>query len=128
MVGIDDGTANCQSHAHSVLFRRKEGFENSVWILHASAGIPHLDQDRFRAGPFGTNEEFLGTIHDGVHCLDPIEKQIENVSQIKTWAETIKGNGDKIADRASKMQEALQKQVEELDQQLGAIKTTKTGV
>ena len=27
---------------------------------------------------FGTNEEFLGTIHDRVHCLDPIEKQVEN--------------------------------------------------
>lgn len=57
-----------------------------------------------------------------------IEKQIESVAQIKTWAETIKGNGDKIADRASKMQEALQKQVEGLDQHLGAIKTSKTGV
>ncbi len=43
-----------------------------------SAGIPHLDQDRFRAGPFGTNEEFLGTIHDRVHRLDPVEKQVEN--------------------------------------------------
>jgi hypothetical protein len=56
-----------------------------------------------------------------------IEKQIENVSQIKTWAETIKGNGCKIADRAGKMQEALQKQVEELDQQLSAMKTSKSG-
>ena len=56
-----------------------------------------------------------------------IEKQIENVSQIKTWAETIKGNGDKIADRAGKMQEALQKQVEELDEQLSAMKTSQSG-
>jgi hypothetical protein len=53
-----------------------------------------------------------------------IEKQIENLAQIKTWAETVRGNGDKIADRAGKMQEALQKQVEELDQQLGALKTS----
>jgi hypothetical protein len=57
-----------------------------------------------------------------------IEKQIENLAQIKTWAETVRGNGDKIADRAGKMQDALKKQVEELDQQLGAIKTSKAGV
>jgi hypothetical protein len=56
-----------------------------------------------------------------------IEKQIESLTQIKTWAETVRGNGDKIADRAGKMQEALQKQVEELDQQLAAMKTSKAG-
>jgi len=75
---IDDGTANGQPHAHTVFFRRKESFEDSLWILQASAGIPHLDQDRFRAGLFGTNEEFFGTVHNRVHGLYPVEKQVEN--------------------------------------------------
>jgi hypothetical protein len=52
-----------------------------------------------------------------------IEKQIENLVQIKTWAETVKSNGDKIADRAGRMHEAIQKHVEELDRQLAALKT-----
>jgi len=56
-----------------------------------------------------------------------IEKQIECLGQIKTWAETVRSNGDKIADRAGKMQEALQKQVEELDRQIGAMKTSEPG-
>jgi hypothetical protein len=56
-----------------------------------------------------------------------IEKQIESLAQIKTWAETVRGNGDKIADRAGKMHEALRKQVEELDLQLGALKTGRAG-
>jgi hypothetical protein len=57
-----------------------------------------------------------------------IEKQIENLAQIKTWAETVRSNGEKIADRAGKAQEALQNEVEELDHQLAALKTSKTGV
>jgi len=56
-----------------------------------------------------------------------IEKQIENLAQIKTWAETVRNNGDKIADRTGKMHEALEEQVQELDRQLGALKTSKVG-
>lgn len=53
-----------------------------------------------------------------------IEKQIENLAQIKTWAETAESSGKKIADRAGRMHEALEKEVEELDRQLAALKTT----
>lgn len=52
-----------------------------------------------------------------------IEKQVEHLAQIKTWGETVKNNGEKIADRASRMNEALSKEVEELDRQLVALKT-----
>lgn len=53
-----------------------------------------------------------------------IEKQLEYLAQIKTWAETVKSNGEKIADRSGRMHEALLKAVEELDQQLLALKTS----
>jgi hypothetical protein len=52
-----------------------------------------------------------------------IEKQIENLAQIKTWAETAESSGKKIADRAGRMHEALEMEVEELDRQLAALKT-----
>jgi division protein CdvB (Snf7/Vps24/ESCRT-III family) len=52
-----------------------------------------------------------------------IEKQIDHVAQIKTWAETIKSNGGKIAERAERMEEELKRQVAELDTQLSALKT-----
>jgi len=53
-----------------------------------------------------------------------IEKQIENLDQIKTWAETVKNNGEKIADRAARMRGSLTEEVEELDRQLAALKTS----
>ena len=70
------------------------------------------------------SEQALNSIESATRS---IEKQIEALAQIKTWAETVRGNGDKIADRAGKMHEALRKQVEELDLQLGALKTGKAG-
>jgi hypothetical protein len=51
-----------------------------------------------------------------------IEKQIEHLGQIRTWAETVKNNGERIADRASHMNEALVREVEELNRQLAALK------
>lgn len=53
-----------------------------------------------------------------------IDKQLNNLDQIKTWAETIRTNGDKIADRAGRMKTELAKEVEALDRHVMALKTT----
>lgn len=52
-----------------------------------------------------------------------IEKQLEHLDQIKTWAETAKTNGGKIAERALKMRGDLAAEVEALDKHLMAIRT-----
>jgi hypothetical protein len=57
-----------------------------------------------------------------------IEKQLEHLDQIKIWAETVKTNGEKMADRAGKMRADLAKQVESLDRQVNGLKTTKPNV
>ena len=43
-----------------------------------------------------------------------IEKQLEHLDQIKTWAETVKNNGEKMADRAGRMRADLAREVEAL--------------
>jgi len=50
-----------------------------------------------------------------------VEKQIQHLDQIKTWSETIRGHGEKIADRAGKMRDDLLKDVERLDRELAAL-------
>ncbi len=52
-----------------------------------------------------------------------IEKQLDHLEQIKTWAETVKSNGDKIADRAGRMRTDLTKEIESLDRHVRALKT-----
>ena len=51
-----------------------------------------------------------------------VEKQLDHLDQIKTWAETIKNNGEKIADRACRMRSDLAKEVENLDRQILELK------
>lgn len=52
-----------------------------------------------------------------------IEKQLEHLDQIKTWAETAKTNGGKIAERALKMRNDLAEEVDALDKHLMALRT-----
>ena len=55
-----------------------------------------------------------------------IEKQLGYLCDIKTWAETVKSNGDKIADRAGRMRTDLAKEIESLDRHIQAMKTSGT--
>jgi hypothetical protein len=55
-----------------------------------------------------------------------IEKQLDHLEQIKTWAETVKNNGENIADRARRMRADLAKEIESLDRHVQALKTTGT--
>ncbi len=52
-----------------------------------------------------------------------IEKQLDHLDQIKTWAETVKSNGEKVADRAMRMRADLAKEIEALDRQVNGLKT-----
>jgi hypothetical protein len=53
-----------------------------------------------------------------------IEKQLGYLDQIKTWADTVKSNGDKISDRAGRMNADLTREIESLDQNVQALKTS----
>ena len=52
-----------------------------------------------------------------------IEKQIEHLDQIKTWAETARSSGEKVIDRATRMRSDLAREVESLDRQVNGLKT-----
>src|ERR1700690_1253894 len=42
VVCLDDGAANREAHAHSVLLRCKEGLEGSFGMLESGSAIPYL--------------------------------------------------------------------------------------
>jgi hypothetical protein len=56
-----------------------------------------------------------------------IEKQAGYLEEVRRWAETVKGHGEKIADRASRMIEDLKRDVERLDTQVAAMRTAESG-
>ena len=45
---------------------------------------------------------------------------------MRKWAETVKGHGEKIADRSARMAEELRRDVERLDAQIAAMRTAET--
>ena len=51
-----------------------------------------------------------------------IEKQLQHLDEFKKWGETVKCNGEKIADRAERMKKELLLEVEALDQEVSALK------
>ena len=71
-MGIDDGTANCQAHTHSALFRGVEGFEGFVEIAQSGPVIANLNQDGIGVLAPRPNHKLLRTIRHIVHCLDPV--------------------------------------------------------
>jgi hypothetical protein len=52
-----------------------------------------------------------------------IERQIGYLAEVRKWAETVKGHGEKIADRSARMAEELHRDVERLDAQVAGMRT-----
>lgn len=61
--------------------------------------------------------------HDKINsAVRMVEKQIDYLVNIKTWAETIESNGRKIVEKSDKARAELQLQVALVDQELRALK------
>jgi hypothetical protein len=52
-----------------------------------------------------------------------VERQIGYLSEVRRWAETVKGHGDKIADRSARMVDELRNDVARLDAQVARMRT-----
>jgi hypothetical protein len=70
-----------------------------------------------------TDRESLAAILEIERAARGIEKQVGYLEEVRKWAETVKGHGDKIADRSSRMVEELRRDVERLDVQIAQMRT-----
>jgi hypothetical protein len=52
-----------------------------------------------------------------------IEKQVAYLDDVRKWAETVRGHGEKILDRSGRMAAELQRDVDRLDAQIAALRT-----
>ena len=53
-----------------------------------------------------------------------IERQIGYLAEVRKWADTVKGHGEKIAERSARMADELRRDVERLDAQIAGMRTT----
>jgi hypothetical protein len=56
-----------------------------------------------------------------------VERQIAHLDEVRRWAETVRGHGEKIVDRTTRMAEELRRDVERLDAQVASMKTPEPG-
>ena len=57
-----------------------------------------------------------------------IEKQVGYLEEVRKWAETVKGHGEKIVDRSARMADDLRRDVERLDAQIAAMRTQEAAI
>jgi hypothetical protein len=70
-----------------------------------------------------TDRESLEAILEIDRAARAIEKQVGYLEEVRKWAETVKGHGEKIADRSSRMVDELRRDVERLDVQIASMRT-----
>jgi hypothetical protein len=70
-----------------------------------------------------TDRESLAAILEIDRSARSIEKQVGYLEEVRKWAETVKGHGEKIADRSSRMVEELRRDVERLDLLIASMRT-----
>ena len=70
-----------------------------------------------------SDHESAATVAELDRAARGIERQIGHLDEVRRWAETVKGHGEKIAERSARMAEELQREVERLDGQTAAMRT-----
>jgi hypothetical protein len=70
-----------------------------------------------------TDRESLEAIAELERAARSVEKQIAYLDDVRRWAETVKGHGEKIAERSARMADELRGDVERLDVQIASMRT-----
>jgi hypothetical protein len=71
-----------------------------------------------------TDRESQATIAEIELAARGVERQIGHLSEVRKWAETIKGHGEKIVERSARMMDELRHDVARLDAQVAQMRTT----
>ena len=70
-----------------------------------------------------TDRQSLAAILETDRAARGIEKQVGYLDEVPPVAETVKGHGEKIADRSARMADELRRDVERLDAQIASMRT-----
>jgi uncharacterized protein (DUF2267 family) len=69
-----------------------------------------------------TDRESLAAIAEIERAARGVEKQIGYLDDVRKWAETVKGHGEKIAERSARMADELRLDVDRLDAQVASMR------
>ena len=70
----------------------------------------------------GPTRRFSTAVVEIEHAARSVERQVGYLDDVRKWAETVKGHGEKIIERTSRMAEELRRDVERLDSQVASMR------
>jgi hypothetical protein len=70
-----------------------------------------------------TDKESQAAIVEIERAARGVERQVGFLDEVRRWAETVKGHGEKIAERSTRMADELRREVERLDAQVASMRT-----
>jgi hypothetical protein len=135
---IEEARRNRQAQVGVFVYSRKtapEGLESlqrhgidvvAVWdaddpmsdlVVRAAYSLARALAVRERAS--GESQAALGELEQAARG---VERQISYLDDVRKWAETVKGHGEKIAERSTRMSDELRREVERLDAQIASMR------
>jgi hypothetical protein len=114
-----EGIEPLQRHGSDILVVWNAEDPASEVVVRAAYSLARCLAVRERRADRASQTAFL----EMDRAVRAIEKQAGYLEEVRRWAETVKGHGEKIADRSSRMIEDLRREVERLDTQVAAMRT-----
>jgi hypothetical protein len=113
-----EGVAPLQRHGGDILVVWDSDDASSDLVVRAAYSLARALAVRERRAESNAQ----GAIAEVEASARAIEKQVGYLDEIRRWAETVKGHGEKIAWRSAKMAEELQRDVDRLDAQVASMR------
>jgi hypothetical protein len=117
-----EGLEALQRHGNDILVVWNPDDAAGELVLRAAYSLSRCLAVRERRA----DRESLAAISEIDRAARAIEKQVGYLEEVRRWAETVKGHGEKIADRSTRMVEELRRDVDRLDVQLAALRTAES--
>lgn len=113
-----EGLASLARHGNDILVVWDPDDPSSELVVRVAYSLARALAVRERR----SDQSAFAAVAEIERAARAIEKQIGYLDEVRKWAETVKGHGEKIADRSARMAADLQRDVERLDAQIAAIR------
>jgi hypothetical protein len=114
-----EGIESLQRHGSDVVIVWDEEDAGSDMVVRAAYSLARALAVRERR----TDKESQAAIGEIERAARGVERQVGFLDEVRRWAETVKGHGEKIAERSSRMADELRREVERLDAQVASMRT-----
>ncbi len=113
-----EGLESLQRHGSDIVVVWDSEDAGSDMVLHAAYSLARALVVRERR-----SDRTSQAVAEIDRASRSVERQIGYLDDVRKWAETVKGHGEKIVERSTRMAEELRREVEHLDSHVASMRT-----